>query len=326
VGLLIGPAKAVPIESEIVRRGIKLVGRGHERCGSCPVCGGRDRFSINVTKGLFNCRGCNGRGDVIDLVQFLDGVDHRTACRTLAGIDIKGLARAEMASPRKSETPIIEGRENKPIERANTDTGNNAERALQLWHDASPIGTSAEAYFHGRGLRDLPGDDVIRFLKRCPYDGARQDCVISLYRNIVTDAPQAICRTAIDSSGTKIGRLTLGPTRGGAIKIDADTDVEYGLTVAEGLETALAARMKGLRPCWATGSAGGIRAFPVLPGIDSLTILVDNDHPDQRGRRAGGEAATECWRRWRDAGREVRAFTTNQPGTDIADIFEGGRP
>jgi hypothetical protein len=48
--------------------------------------------------------------------------------------------------------------------------------------------------------------------------------------------------------------------------------------------------------------------------------MVDNDHPDQRGRQAGQEAATECWRRWKAAGREVLAFSTNKPGTDIADI------
>jgi hypothetical protein len=34
-------AKAVPIQDEIARRGIRLVGRGAERCGACPRCGGR---------------------------------------------------------------------------------------------------------------------------------------------------------------------------------------------------------------------------------------------------------------------------------------------
>jgi hypothetical protein len=51
--------------------------------------------------------------------------------------------------------------------------------------------------------------------------------------------------------------------------------------------------------------------------------MVDNDPPDQRGRRAGDEAATECWHRWRGAGREVQAYSTNKTGTDIADVIEG---
>jgi len=319
--MILDLAKAVPIESEIARRGIKLVGRGHERCGPCPVCGGRDRFSINVTKGLFNCRGCNGRGDVIDLVQFLDGVDHRTACRTLAGIDIKSPARAEMVSFAPESK-----RDRTPSERAKTDTG-NTERALQLWSDAIPIaGTIAEAYLHGRGLQDLPCYDVIRFLKRCPYDGGRQDCLISLYRGISTDAPQAIGRTAIDSSGAKIGRLTLGPTKGAAIKVDADTDVEYGLTISEGLETALAGRQLGFKPCWALGSAGAIKNLQVLAGIEALTILVDHDQPDARGRKAGQEAALACSERWTAAGVEVHRIVPRRPGADMADLAtQGGR-
>jgi putative DNA primase/helicase len=79
----------------------------------------------------------------------------------------------------------------------------------------------------------------------------------------------------------------------------------------------------GYRPCWALGSAGAIRNFPVVDGIESLTIMVDNDPADQRGRRAGDEAATECWHRWNDAGREVQAYTTGRPGTDIADVIKG---
>jgi hypothetical protein len=37
-------ARAVRIEAEIERRGIKLRG-GSERVGPCPKCGGEDRFS-----------------------------------------------------------------------------------------------------------------------------------------------------------------------------------------------------------------------------------------------------------------------------------------
>ena len=80
----IAKARAVPIEREIERRGIKLRGRV-ERVGPCPVCGGDDRFGINTTKGVWNCRGCGKGGDVIELVQHLDGVDFKTACTTLAG-------------------------------------------------------------------------------------------------------------------------------------------------------------------------------------------------------------------------------------------------
>jgi hypothetical protein len=79
----ISRARSVLIEDEIAHRRIELKGK-IERVGPCPKCGGEDRFSINTTKQVFNCRGCETGGDVIDLVRHLDGVDFVTACTTLA--------------------------------------------------------------------------------------------------------------------------------------------------------------------------------------------------------------------------------------------------
>ena len=77
-------AKAVPIEQVIKARGIKLNGKT-EKCGPCPKCGGEDRFSINTKKGVWNCRQCDVGGDVIKLVEHLDGCDFIAACTTLTG-------------------------------------------------------------------------------------------------------------------------------------------------------------------------------------------------------------------------------------------------
>ena len=65
-------ARNVPIERVIEQRGIRLNGKT-DRNGPCPVCGGTDRFSINTAKGVWNCRQCGVGGDVIALVEFLDG-------------------------------------------------------------------------------------------------------------------------------------------------------------------------------------------------------------------------------------------------------------
>ena len=78
-------ARAVPIEREIERRGIMLKRVGVEHVGPCPKCGGEDRFAINVTKQVFNCRGCGARGDVIDLTKLLDNSKFMDACETLTG-------------------------------------------------------------------------------------------------------------------------------------------------------------------------------------------------------------------------------------------------
>jgi hypothetical protein len=309
-------AKAVPIQNEIARRGgLNLKRIGTELVGACPKCGGTDRFAVLIPKQCFLCRGCDAAGDVIALVQHIDGCDFRNAIQILGEGERVNFAGSSKIDPR-------------PIELVNQSAvdGQNTKWALQIWSDAAPIaGTPAETYLHRRGLRDLPGDSVLRFHARCAFGKARVPCLVAMYRDVATDEPRAISRTAIDSAGNKVGRMSLGPVGGAAIKIDDDIDVEQGLVVGEGLETVLAARQLGLRPAWALGSAGAIRNFPVLSGIDALTILVDHDAPDQRGRQAGQAAATECWHRWKGAGREVLAFSTDRLGTDIADVIEEAR-
>jgi Zinc-binding domain of primase-helicase len=77
-------AHAVPIECETERRGIELRG-AVERVGPCPKCGGEDRFAIHTKKGVWNCRGCGVGGDVIKLVEHLDGINFIAACTALTG-------------------------------------------------------------------------------------------------------------------------------------------------------------------------------------------------------------------------------------------------
>jgi phage/plasmid primase-like uncharacterized protein len=82
---MVAVARSIRLESEIARRGIKLAPGVAERCGPCPVCGGTDRFSINLKKQVWNCRGCARGGDVIALVQHIDGGSFMEAVETLVG-------------------------------------------------------------------------------------------------------------------------------------------------------------------------------------------------------------------------------------------------
>jgi hypothetical protein len=81
----VGRARRVPIEDVVANRGIVLKGRGVSPKGPCPACGGHDRFTIHKRKQYFHCRGCGHKGDVIALVEFLDGVDFTHAVETLTG-------------------------------------------------------------------------------------------------------------------------------------------------------------------------------------------------------------------------------------------------
>jgi len=80
----VAKARAIPIEDEIARRGIKLQGTV-ERYGPCPKCAGDDRFGVSTRKQLWHCRQCGIGGDVIELVKHLDDVDFIAACTTLTG-------------------------------------------------------------------------------------------------------------------------------------------------------------------------------------------------------------------------------------------------
>jgi hypothetical protein len=286
-------ARLVPVEAVIARRGFKLRGK-IEQTGPCPRCGGTDRFSINTAKQVWNCRGCARGGDIIELVMHLDGVDFREACRSLIG-EVKP-ARSPQRSSRVSN-------------------------GLELWRAAAPIaGTLAETYLRSRGL-DFSDPRALRFHPHCPFGpGVTHPCMVALFRSVVTNEPVGIHRTAIDPVGRKIDRMTLGRIGAAAIKLSADEKVEQGLTIGEGIETTIAGMMLGFRPAWAVGFAGGIRAFPVLGGIDCLTILVDHDAPDRNGRQAGLQAAQECSERWTGAGREVQRVIPRRQGDDMADL------
>lgn len=299
---------AIRIEDEIARRGIKLSVRGPEHWGPCPVCGGTDRFSINTRKQVWHCRKCDMGGDVIALVQHIDGCDFKAAVRTL-GVEERPIARPVPTSPLPDRTH----------------NGNSA-RAGELWRAAIPItGTLAMAYLANRGLgyTDVYGD-VLRFHPRCPFGGETHPCMVALFRRISGHDPVAIHRTALTPDGRKVNRMTLGPIGGAAIKLTGDEDVTYGLHIGEGIETTLAAISLGFRPAWALGSAGAIRNFPVLVSIHALTSLVDHDRPDLNGRQAGHEAARECGQRWKAAGREVFYILPNALGDDMADVVVGG--
>ena len=62
--------------------------------------------------------------------------------------------------------------------------------------------------------------------------------------------------------------------------------------------------------------AGGMGRFPALPGIERLTIIVDND---VERRRPEGRSGTRA--RWEAAGLRVRTVMPSTPGHDLNDIL-----
>jgi putative DNA primase/helicase len=147
-------------------------------------------------------------------------------------------------------------------------------------------------------------------------NGQRLGCIIAIMTDPITAAPTgSITRTYIDADLKKLGKARALGTPMGIVRLASDEDVPGGLYLAEGLETALSAMSIGLRPLWATGSTSILNAFPLLCGIETLSILADHD-----ANGAGEKAARELELRWRCGAREVHIFQSDQTG-DFNDVL-----
>jgi putative DNA primase/helicase len=190
--------------------------------------------------------------------------------------------------------------------------------AWRLWNAAhDPRGTTVTDYLASRNLT-LPGDvvgDVIRFHPTVKFGAAFVGATLALFRDITTNEPCGIHRTFLDGAGRKLDRKMLGRAKHAAIKLDADEDVTLGLNIGEGLESCLSARLAGFRPVWALGSADAIAAFPVLPGIDAITILGEVGDGGANHR-----AAQACAARWIEAGQEA-FMVAPLVGGDLNDVW-----
>ncbi len=215
------------------------------------------------------------------------------------------------------------------------DDGHNAHKARALASAAAYVremrpvrGTPGERYVCDS--RRIDTDTIADVLERTdaigwhprvyfnqpghPLHGQRLGCIVAVMTDPVTAKPTgAISRTYLDDNLRKIGKARSLGTGGGVVRLSRDEDVLEGIHVGEGLETALSAMALGLRPTWALGSKGEIAKFPVLPGVEALTILAEPD--------AGAEVEA-CASRWHAAGREV---LINRPmiGKDLNDAIRG---
>jgi phage/plasmid primase-like uncharacterized protein len=304
--MLITRAKNIPIEAELFRRGITLKRTSEGFAGPCPRCGGTDRFGVSTRKQVFNCRGWGAKGDVIDLVQFLDNVSVREAIEILGDEPVRE-RQATITAPAK----ISNG----------DDERERLEAAHRIWRETVAIkDTAGEAYFARRyiTLGNVPSYGGLRWHPRCPWENGTAPCVVARFTDPVTGEARGIWRRPIDGSKPK----SLGRTRGCVIRLWPDEDVTSGLVIGEGVETTLSAATRFtcrgtlLQPAWAATAAGNLENLPILPGIDALTILADND---ANGR--GQDAAKQCAARWVKAGREVILYTPRVTGSDFNDAL-----
>lgn len=203
----------------------------------------------------------------------------------------------------------------------------NIERASAIWRASGPMtDTPAGAYLLDArgidpGIEPWPAD--LRFHPQCPFKGQFVPAMVALLRNIRTGQPCGIHRTALkpDGSGKAFddAKAMLGRARDAAIMLDPFDTVELGIAVCEGIESALSARYSRalwLRPMWALGSAGAVARFPVLPGVEAISVFADGD---ATGRRA---ARTLC-QRYELAGLEFDLYEPESDAADANSILRG---
>jgi putative DNA primase/helicase len=284
--------------------------------GSTPTSRGRlevryrSRGSLAVTtcgpkRGIWCDHGAGGiGGDALDLVRHLI---HCSMAEAIAW-STSWLGVATDPPPPRGKAPASEP--------APADPG----LSLRLFREAVPIGdTLAAAYLRFRGLVP-PRCTHLRFHPSCPRGAQeRLPAMVAAMTDPVTNAFCGVHRTFLCADGRGkiehgIPKMMMG--RAGVIKLTPDEDVTLGLGVCEGIETGLALMQRaGWGAIWAAGSAGGIAKFPVLRGIECLTIF-----PDADDRGAGRKATETCTERWAAASREVQTIWP-PGGQDWLDAF-----
>ena len=293
-----------------------------EYAGPCPVCGGRDRFSVNTKRRIWHCRGCGTGGGVVDLMMHVRGCDFRQAVEILTG---SGSMLVPQARPKPPAPPPKSEPDNKAfIARTIADI---------VWQLAPIRGTPGEQNL--ADARKIDTDAIADVLERTdaigwhpavlfreqghPLDGKQLGCIVGVMTDPVTaKSTGAISRTYLHG-GLKVGKAkTLGQPAG-IVRLTPDDEVLGGLHLAEGLESALDAMAKGFRPMWSTGSTSLMASFPVLAGIECLTIFADHD-----ANEAGLKAASEAASRWQAAGHETHVYQRETLG-DFNDAFREAR-
>jgi putative DNA primase/helicase len=203
----------------------------------------------------------------------------------------------------------------------------------KLWAECKPItpGTPAGAYLEHRGCF-IPDGDHLRWHPNLENkaDGYTGPALLGLVTDLETGAPINLHRTWLKPDGSgkaEIDHPRLGlkdHSTAGVIRLQPN--VKTWLVLGEGVETCLHAAQNGYGPAWSVLNAGNLQAFPVLPWLTRLRVLVDHDKVNPAtGRRPGTDAARTVLRRYADTGdfdlqHDLTVIYPPNEGEDAADL------
>ncbi|TRD21895.1 DUF7146 domain-containing protein [Palleronia caenipelagi] len=303
-------AKAIPMANVVDRLGIVgLKRQSGELIGPCPLCGGRDRFGINLRTGAFLCRKCDLRGgDQIALVRGVQGVDFKAALTWLCGNAPAEIDEAERAR-RRRKAAEAERKQREAQERYRRKAISDART---IWSKARPghLGV-VRAYLQSRGfteqlLPEIP--TALRFIVEHPYVKKigrelvtvhRGPCMIAGILNpageltavhqtwVDRDPPHSKARIQFEGEDMP-AKLVRGSKKAGAIRLSTPPGSE-ALVMGEGIETTLTAMVVGHYPnaaYWAGVDLGNMagrmkkvegRRYSGLPDMSDRDAFVPPD-------------------------------------------------
>ena len=247
----------------------ELKRNGRELTGPCPKCGGDDRFSVNVDKGVFQCRICHGKGGGIDLVMFCLDKTFPEALTWLCG------DRSEI-SPQERQERAAKAEENRRRQ-DRISAKRRAESialARKIWSENrnNPEGTAVRLYLERRGvsrelLPELPS--CLRYAPDLAYTVDRGNgwetlcrgpamlaeivdrsgALVGVHRTwIDLDTPSGKRRILDETSGKELpSKKVIGSKKGGAIRLTGNRWAST-LVMGEGIETTLSGLVAGVYP------------------------------------------------------------------------------
>lgn len=300
-------AKAIPMSEVVERLGIAgLRATGGELVGPCPLCGGRDRFGINLRSGAFICRKCDLRGgDQVALVRGVLNLGFRDALTWLCGDMPAEIDPVEMER-RRARAAAEERKRQAARNRFRQQAIRDAKSIWSRARDGS-IGP-VPAYLAARGiaasllpawskaLRVIPdhpyvkriGGELVTAHRGPAMIGAIQgpDGILTAVHQTWIDPQPPHGKARIVHAGEALpAKLVRGSKKGGAIRLFTPRGAET-LVMGEGIETtltALIARPFANAAYWAAVDLGnmagrmrhqpGVR-YSGLPDMDDAEAFV----------------------------------------------------
>lgn len=325
---------------------------GRELTGPCPKCGGDDRFSVNVDKGVFQCRICHGKGGGIDLVMFCLDKSFPEALTFLCG------ERSQL-TPQERQERIRKGEENKRAQdrKAAKLRAEAMALASKAWREGSKSteDSPVRLYLERRGisrelLPELP--PCLRYAPDLAYTVDRGNGWETLFRGpamlaSIVDATgklTGVHRTWIDLATRSGKRLIVDPTsgkelpskkvlgskKGGAIRLTGVLQSST-LIMGEGIETTLSALVAGTDPgamFWAgvdLGNMAGHRKlgeglkYAGLPDMSDDEAFVPPEYVDRQVYIQDGDSEPRLTRAKLLAGlRRAMALKPGRRGQIVA--------